>query len=261
MPNTAPSADEVRKALLAVIQQNVAGGQDGGFSREGMIKYAVGALGQRFDATTARRAMDAWDDLYRNGIVGYGMDMANLGFGWSHLTEYGAGVVADLHRDPSNPAGYRAVVEPHLKDEPIARSYLGEALETYNKGTFKASAVMLGCAAEALNLSLRDKLAAKLAAAGKPSPPGLDTWVISRVLRAMEDSLATRAKDMDQGLRERFESYWPAWTGLFRMTRNEAGHPKSIDPITRDAMHAALLLFPEHARLSFDLSAWVVATY
>jgi hypothetical protein len=35
----------------------------------------------------------------------------------------------------------------------------------------------------------------------------------------------------------------------------------SIDPITRDAMHAALLLFPEHARLSFDLSAWVVSSY
>lgn len=244
-----------------MIKQMVSGSQDGGFSRESTINTTVRALGSPFDATTARRAMDAWDDLYRAGIVGYGMDLSNLGMQWSHVTEYGAGVVADLHRDPSNPAGYRSVVEPHLKDEPIARSYLGEALDTYNKGTFKASAVMLGCAAEALNLSLRDKLVAKITTAGKKPPPNLETWIISRVLDAMEALLAARVKDMDQGLRERFESYWPAWSGLFRMTRNEAGHPKSIDPITRDAMHGALLLFPEHARLSFDLSAWVVSTY
>ena len=260
MPNPAPSADDVRKALLETVKQ-AAAGQDGGLSREYVIKQAVAALGQRHNTTTERHAMDAWDDLYRTGIVGYGSDLTNLGFGWAHLTEYGAGAVAELNRDPSNPAGYRAVVEPHLKDEPIARSYLGEALDTYNKGTFKASAVMLGCAAEALNLSLRDKLAAKIAAAGNPPAPNLGTWVIARVLRTIEDLLTLRVKDMDQSLRERFESYWPAWTGLFRMTRNEAGHPTSIDPITRDAMHAALLLFPEHARLSFDLSAWVVSTY
>jgi hypothetical protein len=61
--------------------------------------------------------------------------------------------------------------------------------------------------------------------------------------------------------RNRFESYWPAWTGFFRMTRNEAGHPTNIDPIIRDAIHAALLIFPEQARLSFDLAAWVDSTF
>ena len=42
--------------------------------------------------------------------------------------------------------------------------------------------------------------------------------------------------------------------GLIRMTRNDAGHPSSVDPITREAIHGALLTFPEQARLSFDLS-------
>ncbi|MGH7297945.1 MAG: hypothetical protein ACRELB_23595 [Polyangiaceae bacterium] len=259
MTNAAPPADDMRRAVLAAIKQLT--GHENGFSREYVIKQAVQSLGQRYDATTMLRAMDAWDDLYRSGVVGYGMNLDNLGFGWSHLTEFGAASVAELNRDPSNPNGYRAVVAPHLKDEPIARSYLDEALDTYNKGTFKASAVMLGCAAEALHLSLRDKLVAKITAAQKTPPPNLETWIISRVLGAIEELLTARVGDMERGLRERFESYWPAWTGLFRMTRNEAGHPKSIDPITRDAMHAALLLFPEHARLSFDLSAWVVATY
>jgi hypothetical protein len=220
----ATSADDARRALLAVIKEH----EQGGFGREYVIKQTAEALGRPYDIPTARRLMDAWDDLYRAGIVGYGLDLTNLGQNWSHLTEFGAAAVAELHRDPSNPAGYRAVVAPYLADEPIALSYLDEALDTYNKGTFKASAVMLGCAAEALHLSLRDKLVVKIAGTGKTPPASLDTWVISHVLRALEALLDARVKDMDRDLRERFESYWPAWTGLFRMTRNEAGHPKSI---------------------------------
>jgi hypothetical protein len=252
--------DEARSALLATIAQ--AASRDGdGFGREYVIKQTAEKLGRQHDNVTARLLMEAWDDLYRAGIVSHGMDLANLGLNWAHLTSFGATAAKDLSRDPSNPAGYRAVVSPHLSGEPIAESYLGEALDTYNKCSFKASAVMLGCAAEALHLSLRDKLVAKITTAGKAPPADLNTWVISRVLRSMETHLEARAKDMDRSLSERFEAYWPAWTGVFRMTRNDAGHPKSIDPVTRDAMHAALLLFPEQARLSFDLSAWVSATY
>ena len=132
----APSADDVRKALLAVIRQHADGGRDRCFSREYVITQTVQTLGQRHDTTTVRRVMDAWDDLYRAGIVGYGMDMANLGFGWSHFTEYGTEAVRDLDRDPSNPAAYRKLVETHLKDEPLARAYLDESLATYNQGTF-----------------------------------------------------------------------------------------------------------------------------
>jgi hypothetical protein len=242
MTGSEPTADDIRKALLTAIKQSVGSGGDG-FSREYLITKTAEKLGQRHGSTT-RRLMDAWDDLFRSGIIGYGMDLSNLGYNWSHLTEYGADAIKDLNRDPSNPAAYRAVVEPHLRDEPIASSYLGEALDTYNKGTFKASAVMLGCAAEALHLSLRDRLVTKINASGKTPPSSLDTWMIFPVLRAIEGLFTARAKDMDRNLRERFESYWPAWTGLFRMTRNEAGHPKRVEPITRDTMHAALLLPP-----------------
>src|SRR5450432_3226679 len=194
MAPSAPSADDVRKALLTVVGQSVRG-IDNGFSREQCIKYAAQKLGNTFDPVIGCRIMDAWDDLYRAGIVGYGMNMANLGQDWAHLTEYGRAAVADLDRNPSNPAGYRSVVEPHLKDEPIAASYLGEALDTYNKGSFKASAVMLGCAAEALSLSLRDKLAAKITASGGTPPADLGKWMIARVLDATEKLLAARVAD------------------------------------------------------------------
>ena len=35
------------------------------------------------------------------------------------------------------------------------------------------------------------------------------------------------------------------------------GHPKSIEPVNRDAVHGQLLLLHEHARLVFELGAWV----
>jgi hypothetical protein len=58
-------------------------------------------------------------------------------------------------------------------------------------------------------------------------------------------------------LREEFEAYWPAFTQQIRATRNEAGHPTSVDPVTADAVHASLLIFPELARLAKRLELWV----
>jgi hypothetical protein len=124
----------------------------------------------------------------------------------------------------------------------------------------KAAAVMLGCAAESLNLDLRDRLRSKLASRGLV-PQALDDWRIATVLRAMADELAKRVKDMPRELRERFEAHWPSWSGLFRIARNEAGHPSSVDPVTHEQVHAALLMFHEQARLCADLAAWIDASF
>jgi hypothetical protein len=58
-------------------------------------------------------------------------------------------------------------------------------------------------------------------------------------------------------LLENFEAYWNAFTQQIRATRNEAGHPISIDPVTSDAVHASLLIFPELAKLADGLQLWV----
>lgn len=249
------SAADARKALLQVLQAG-----DGEFSRKGVIKDAAARLGQWGDQQGGRLLMEAWDDLYRAGAISWGMDMANLDPPWAHLTAYGREIVKDLDRDPANPSSYLAQLAPLLSD-PIAISYVAEAVDTYNRACVKAAAVMLGCAAEALNLSLRDQVKNKILANGGTPPAALDDWRIAAVLRALEHQLSQRVGAMPRDLREAFESYWPAWSGLFRMTRNSAGHPKSVDPVTRDAVHAALLLFPQQARLTSELSAWVTASF
>lgn len=51
----------------------------------------------------------------------------------------------------------------------------------------------------------------------------------------------------------------PALAGELRTTRNAAGHPGPIDPITHERAHAALLVFPPFAKLVTELAAWVPA--
>ena len=197
-------------------------------------------------------------------MISWGLDTSqgpNSGPDWAHLTAHGAETIKNVSRDPSNPSGYRTAIDADVRDQPIVISYLAEALDTFNKGSIKASAVMLGAAAESMNLGVRDLLKDRMIAAGKTPPKSLDDFRIAEVLRTIEKELTPRMKDMPRELRERFESYWPAWTGLFRMTRNEAGHPKSVEPVTRDAVHAALLLFPEQARLTHELRDWITTTF
>jgi hypothetical protein len=61
-----------------------------------------------------------------------------------------------------------AYLDRQLALDPVARSYLVEALKTYNAGCFKATAVMAGAASERLVLRLRDALVVRLTEAGRP---------------------------------------------------------------------------------------------
>ena len=58
-------------------------------------------------------------------------------------------------------------------------------------------------------------------------------------------------------LRDSFAAYWSAFALQIRTVRNDAGHPMTVDPITPDTLHAALLVFPELARLASNLTAWI----
>jgi hypothetical protein len=256
MADSVPTYAEARLAVLNVLSQ-YRKETERSFGRRYVLERAAQSLGQFGDQHGGLLVMAAYDDLFRSGVINFGRSIGQSGPEWGNLSEHGIAALSNVDRDPSNPTGYLAAIAPYLKGQDIALSYLNEALDTYNKGNVKASAVMLGCAVEALSLSLRDRLKARLEANGRTAPGTLDDWRIATVLRALEQQLDTRVTAMPRPLRERYESFWMAWTGLFRMTRNEAGHPKSIEPVSRDAVHGQLLLLHEHARLVFELGGWV----
>jgi hypothetical protein len=145
------------------------------------------------------------------------------------------------------------------KLNPVASSYLGEGLNCFVAGFYKAAAVMIGGAAESIILELRDLVRQKLAVAKIAEPKGLSDWRIKTILEALYDLLDTRKGSFPKALRAEFEAYWLAFAQQIRVTRNDAGHPSSVDPVTKEGVHASFLMFPELARLSTNLVTWLAA--
>lgn len=206
--------------------------------------------------------LDAWHDFYRQGILSWGMNLtstSNRSSAWAHLTSLGKKTVAERSRDPANPSGYLASIDALVPTGSVARSYIDESLKTYNAGCDKATAVLVGAAAESLTIELRDELVSRMQALGKAPPKGLTAWQMKHVLDALEAEL--QKGGLPRNLQEHFEAFWAGFASSLRMSRNDAGHPKSVDPVTRETVHSMLLMFPTHAKLTADLRAWVASSY
>ena len=202
-----------------------------------------------------------WYDLFRSGHLAYGIDMDNSTSPWFFFTERGREALKQASREPANPDGYLAHISGNAALDPVALSYITEALNTYNANCFKATAVMVGGAAERLVLRLASTLTARLVATGQTVPSKLTDWQVKTVRDTLTKELEARKKDMHKELAESFSSYWLAFAEQARRVRNDAGHPESIDPVTPESVHAALLIFPELAKLVGDLEKWVNEFY
>ena len=203
--------------------------------------------------------LTSWGDLFRTGHLAWGYDLNNPGPPFLHVTESGRKTLEQFSRDPANPAGYIAHLDTQVNLDPISRTYVVEALTTYNSACIKAPAVMIGCATESLILTLRDTLVKKMNQLSKPLPSGLNDWKAGRVLQAIQKELDSQK--LPHPLVEEYRSFWSAFSGQIRLVRNDAGHPASLDPVTGDAVHSNLLIFPALAKLAKDLIDWVTTSY
>jgi hypothetical protein len=132
-----------------------------------------------------------------------------------------------------------------------------EAVECFTAGLHKATAVMVGGAAESMALELRDATLARAQAVSIPTPKDLNNWKLKTVLDALYAFLNARSAQMPKALREDLQGFWPSLSHQIRVVRNDAGHPKSVDPVSPEAVHASLLLFPDLARMSSNLEPWI----
>ncbi len=204
-----------------------------------------------------RALLTCLHDLFRLGHLAWGANLSNPIPPFCHVTEQGRRTLSNIGRDPANPDGYLQYLSKMSPLNPITKSYVIEALSTYNSGCFKASAVMIGAASESTVLELRDSLSARIDGLGKPKPKELIDWRVKTILDGIEKAISIKTTEMPKGLYERFDSYWPAFTQQIRTVRNESGHPKSIDPVSHETVHASLLIFPELLFLASDLINWI----
>ena len=202
-----------------------------------------------------------WHDLFRNGQLSHGFNFDNPGENYCHLTDAGRETLKHASRDPANPSGYLEYLEKQGSVVPVARSYVEEALHTYNSDCFKAAAVMTGAATERLVLDLRDTLVAGITTAGRHPAPNLADWRYKTVRDAITVELDSQKANMYRKDAEAYSSFWIPLTEQPRVARNDAGHPVSIDPVTRETVHASLLLLPELIGLCARMTAWIKKHY
>jgi hypothetical protein len=257
---TQPSATSIREVLLTEIKTQEPTGYSGQtLQQKGVLDAAARTLGANQNQELQQAILTQWGELFRTGLLAWGLNLANPNSPFFHLTERGRQALQNVTRDPSNPVGYLRHLASIATLEPVAMSYLAEGLECYVAGLFKASAVVVGAAAESIILDLRDVTMKKLKLVKKPAPKGMEDWRVKTVSDALHRFFEAHKAQFTRELREPFEAYWSAFAQQIRATRNDAGHPVSVEPVTPDTVHASLLIFSELARLAKSLSHWAVA--
>ena len=252
-----PSNDEIRATLLQVIDEQRPRDQTTNLQSGGVLRAVAERLGFRRDLPAEQALLTQFHELFRTGFLAWGLDLNNSNAPFFHITEQGNHTLANQSRDPGNPDGYLKLVQELGPISPIAWSYLEEAVRCYVAGLYKAASVMTGGAAESIALELRDETVGKLEGLGRAPHRDLSDWRIKRVLDALKSHFDGVKNQLPLRLREEFEAYWPAFTQQIRASRNEAGHPSSVAPVTPQTVHASLLIFPELVRLSNELRRWV----
>lgn len=224
--------------------------------------YVLGKFRSQYSSLEYQQTvLTLWQNLFRTGYLAWGISLDSPDPPFFHLTEMGKKSLEDFSRDPVNPVGYLAYVAKQAKLNPIAQSYLEEALRTFNNDCIKSSVVMLGAAAESMALDLRDALVSKIHSAKRTPPKDLVDYRIKKVLDGLEKEISAHQKELPTALHETFESQWTAFVHEIRIARNEAGHPKSVEPVMPEDAHAALLIFPKLAKLNSDLLSWISISY
>jgi hypothetical protein len=260
----------IRKVLLEIVKEISA--QSTGYLRlsdmdsrhtleEAAQRLNIELRGEGRNLDLEQALLTVWHDLFRTGYLAWGYQVFTPDPPFYHITEQGRRALENLSRDPANPDGYLAHLKNAASLDPIALSYLEEGLKTYNSDCLKATAVMIGAAAERIILELRDALVARMIDLGKTSPESLEDWRAKRVIDSLKKELELQKRKMPSHLYEVFEAYWPAFTQQIRTARNDAGHPSSVDPVTQETVHASLLIFPELAMLGSELKSWVSEHY
>ena len=185
---------ELRAVLLRVVDE--LSRQDRGSLQAGVVlQQAARHLGLHRRGIEDQQALLAFFyDLFRTGYLSWGMDLANQAPPFCHVTALGRQALAHHSRDPANPDGYLAYLASRASIGHVTRSYVSEALQTFNAACFKATAVLIGAAAESVIMEVRDALTARLTALGRSGSQDLRHRLIKRVLAGIRNEILSQKR-------------------------------------------------------------------
>jgi hypothetical protein len=146
----------------------------------------------------------------------------------------------------------------------IVDGYVVEAVEAYNAGCFRASAVMLGVASEQLILLLIESFKQAISDGAKKSKFEKDldkAWQINVRYRALKERLDAMAdaKRLPGEHAETIGGELASMYELLRRYRNASGHPNLPGIVDSDTVFLNLRTFVEYARRVHVLIAYFKA--
>jgi hypothetical protein len=124
----------IRELLLEEIQAQQPKSQiDAPLSQTSVLNAAAKRLGRGSDEAI----LTQWGELFRAGLLAWGLNLSNPNPPFFHLTDTGRRALAHLTRDPSNPDGYMRHLASLATVNDVAMSYLKEGLDCYVAGLYK----------------------------------------------------------------------------------------------------------------------------
>lgn len=184
-------------------------------------------------------------------------------FNWLHITEKGQKWIESSESVPEDSDRFISTLNTLIPTlDPVIKQYLIEAVVTYNRQAWFASAVMVGAASEKAVYMLIESL---LAVTETPS----DRMAIEKAIN--ERSLPKMFGQINKALTKHRESRRLPYTvcegsehhilSLFdsiRVQRNDAVHP-TIGTVTPESVRLTLSAFPSACRKVYDLINWCQA--
>jgi hypothetical protein len=115
-----------------------------------LLRDICNQLGATNDQALREAVLTFFHDLVCSGQIAYSTAGSSgpLNPDNCFVTKRGRETLKHLSRDPHNPDGYMEYLRTQAELGPIAQSYVEEALQTFGTHCYKATAVMIGAAAE-----------------------------------------------------------------------------------------------------------------
>lgn len=246
--------NNARKLVLEIIQSLK---HNGGSLQSGTVLHAITERQKNyFQGNEQELYLTVIHDLFRQGFLAPGINLSNPSLPFFHVTSIGSESLKQIDRDPCNPAGYLAYL--NIPTNEIVREYVTEAVDAFNAGLFKSSAVMVGAAAECIVFDLKDVILNNIIEMTPSQKRDLSDWKAKTVLTGIQNILNSKKSQMEQRLTDEYESNMPAFTYQIRRLKNDVGHPVNIQFFTYADTHAALLIFPALYKLSKNLENFII---
>ena len=188
-------------------------------------------------------------ELFRLGYITLGLDSSNPSWPWFKLSRFGQSLLSS--RSPwrfHDSSSYLNLIKnevPNIQD--ISINYLQEAIDCFYSGSYLASTVMLGVAAEAEFLELLN-VASNNIFIGTHFKKSCQTINILKKIEYFLPALDMIKKDLLYKASEDFNQNFLAIQSVLRIARNEAGHPTGSTPPNRESLYVHLQLFIPFAR-------------